>query len=87
MTLDEIVNDYIREHRDNARKEMRFFEVQRRPSEAIRSAALCELPSGKRRPHQRRIPTALLEQGEARLQATRRSLANGLLKSQRRIRS
>jgi hypothetical protein len=75
MTFDEIVSDYIREYRDDARKEVRFFEIQRRPSEAIRSAALCELPSGKRHPHQRRIPSALLEQVEARLQPTRRSLA------------
>ncbi len=75
MRLDEIVSDYIREYRDEARKETRFFEIQRRPSEAIRWAALCELPSGKRHPHQRRIPSALLEQVEARLQATGRSLA------------
>lgn len=58
MTLDEIVSDYIREYRDHARKEMRFFEIQRSPSKAIRKAALCELQSGKRHPHQRRIPRA-----------------------------
>ena len=44
MTLDEIV---IREYRDDARNEMRFFEIQRSPSEAIRKAALCELPGRK----------------------------------------
>ena len=75
MTLDEIVSDYIREYRDNAQKERRFFEIQRRPSEAIRKAALCELPSGKRHPHQRRIPRTLLERAEARLQAIGRKLA------------
>ncbi len=75
MTLDEIVNDYIREYRDHARKEMRFFEIQRSPSEAIRKAALCEMPSGKRHPHQRRIPRALLEQVEALLQGIGRKLA------------
>ncbi|MBZ5653328.1 MAG: hypothetical protein LAO18_22925, partial [Acidobacteriia bacterium] len=75
MTLDEIVSDYIREYRDHARKEMRFFEIQRSPSKAIRKAALCELPSGKRHPHQRRIPRALLEQVEARLQGICRKLA------------
>jgi hypothetical protein len=32
MTLDEIISDYIREYRDDARAEMRFFEVQRGPS-------------------------------------------------------
>lgn len=75
MTLDEIVSDYIREFRDKARAEMRFFEIQRSPSAAIRKASLCELPSGKRHPHQRRIPKALLEQAEARLQAVARKLA------------
>jgi hypothetical protein len=74
MTLDDIVSDYIREYRDDARKEMRFFEIQRSLSEAIRKAALCELQSGKRHPHQRRVPRALLEQAEAKLQAAGRRL-------------
>jgi hypothetical protein len=75
VTFEYIVNDYIREYREDARKEMRFFEIQRRPSEAIRKAALCELPSGKRHPHQRRIPRALLEEVEAKLQRIGRRLA------------
>jgi hypothetical protein len=75
MTLDEIVEDYIREYRDAVRSEMRFFEIQRSSSEAIRKAALCMLPSGKRHPHQRRIPKAVLEQAEARLQESGRRLA------------
>ena len=75
MILNEIISDYIREYRDDARAEMRFFEIQRNPSEAIRKAALCMLPSGKRHPHQRRIPKAVLEQAEAKLQAIGRKLA------------
>jgi hypothetical protein len=75
MTLDEIVGNYIRQYRDDARAEMRFFEIQRNLSEAIRKAALCTLPSGKRHPHQRRIPKAVLEQAEAQLQTIGRSLA------------
>lgn len=75
MTLDEIVSDYIREYRHKARAEMRFFEIQRSASSAIRKASLCELPGGKRHPHQRRIPRALLEQVEARLQGIGRKLA------------
>lgn len=67
MTLEEIVSDYMHEYRNNARAEMRFFEIQRSPSAAIHKAALCQLPGGKRHPHQRRIPSALLEQVEARL--------------------
>jgi hypothetical protein len=31
MTLDEIVSDYIREYRDDARAERRFFEILRSP--------------------------------------------------------
>jgi hypothetical protein len=73
MSLDEIIGDYIRNYRDTARAEMRFFEIQRSPSAAIRKAALCELPSGKRHPHQRRIPRTLLKQ--VRLQAIGRKLA------------
>jgi hypothetical protein len=75
MTFDEIVDDYIREYRDDARSEMEDFERERSPSAAIRKAALCEWQNGKRHPHQRRIPKALLEQVEAGLQAIRRSLA------------
>ena len=75
MTLSAIISDYIRRYRHRARAEMRFFEIQRSPSEAIHKAALCMLPSGKRHPHQRRIPKALLEQAEARLQAIGRNLA------------
>ena len=75
MTLEEIVGDYIREYRDDARAEMDDFEREPSPSAAIRRAALCEWQNGKRHPHQRRIPKTLLEQIEARLQAIRRSLA------------
>jgi len=75
MAFDEIVSDYIREHRDDARAEMRFFEIQLSPSEGIWKAALCELPSRKRHPHQRRIPKTALEQAEACLQTIGRKLA------------
>jgi hypothetical protein len=75
MTFDEVVSDYIHEFRDDAREEMRDFEIERSPSAAIRRAALCEWQDGKRHPHQRRIPRALLEQIEGRLQANRRHLA------------
>jgi hypothetical protein len=75
MTFDDIVSDYILRHRNDARSEMRFFEIQRNPSEAIRKAALCVLPSGKRHRHQRRIPKAVLKEAEAQLQAMERSLA------------
>lgn len=75
MTLDEIVSDYIREHRDGARREMRFFAIQRDTHEVIRKAALCELPGGKRHSHQRRIPKAVLKEAERGLQTISRKLA------------
>ncbi len=45
-------------------------------SAAIRRAAFCETKGGKRHAHQRRIPRALLEHVEAKLQAIRRKLSN-----------
>lgn len=75
MTLNAIVDHYIRHCRAQARAEMRFFEIQRSAFQAIRKAALCLLPSGKRHPHQRRIPKALLELAETRLQAAGEHLA------------
>lgn len=68
MTVIEIVADYIREYRADARDEMRFYEIQRGPAKAIEKAALCVLPSGERHPHQHRISGAVLELAEARLQ-------------------
>jgi hypothetical protein len=68
MTLDEIVAAHIRGYQSSARRELRFFELQRSLRDAIRWAALCLLPSGKRHSHQRRIPESLLREGEHRLQ-------------------
>ena len=75
MTLDEIVSDYIREYRDDARAEMDTFRRERSRASAIRRAALCEFPDGKRHPHQYLIPQRLLELAEERLQASARPLA------------
>lgn len=76
MTIDEIVNDYIRTQRPHTGAEMVDFANEPSPSAAIRRAALCELKSGKRHDHQRRIPKWLLEQVETKLQAIRRKLSN-----------
>jgi len=75
MTLDEIVGDYIREYRDDARDEMREFRSEHSPAAAIRRAALSQRRNGKRHPHQRRIPIAVLRRAEERLQAVRPALA------------
>jgi hypothetical protein len=75
MTFDEIVNDYIRTQRPHTGTEVIDFANESSPSAAIRRAALCELKSGKRHDHQRRIPKWLLEQVETKLQAIRRKLS------------
>jgi hypothetical protein len=75
MTLDEIVDNYIREYSDDARNEMRAFEGESSPAAAIRKAALSQCWNGKRHPHQRRIPIMVLRQAEERLQAIGPSLA------------
>lgn len=68
MTHDEIVADYISRHREWARKEMAFYADSPDLSGAIRAAALCRL-RGRRHPHQRRIPPAVLAEAEQRLQS------------------
>jgi hypothetical protein len=74
MQVDEIVTAYILNFRQSASDEMRYFAIQRSLTTAIHKAARCLLPSGKRHPHQRRIPKALLEQAERHLQATAKDL-------------
>jgi hypothetical protein len=68
MMLTQIVSDYIAKHRESARRELRFYGIQRSLEETIREAALCRLPSGKRHPHQRRIPKQVLMAAERKLQ-------------------
>jgi hypothetical protein len=75
MTLDEIVDVYIREYRAAARAEMDTFRREESRAAAIRRAALCEFPDGKRHPHQYLIPRRLLELAEKRLQAAAKRLA------------
>ena len=76
MSVDEIVNAYIREYRERARAEMNFYATQKSASAAIRVAALCLRKDGKRLDHQRRIPRRVLEQAEVRLQAVAKRLGN-----------
>jgi hypothetical protein len=75
MTFDDIVSDYIRNYRGAARAEMEIFRRERSRAAAIRRAALCEFPDGKRHPHQCLIPGRLLELAEERLLAAAKRLA------------
>ena len=67
MNFSAIVRDYTARHRERARREVRYFMIQR--SLEVREATLSRLPSGKRHPHQRRIPLRVLQTAERRLQA------------------
>lgn len=75
MTLEEIVSAYIRDYRNGTREEMETFRLEKSRASAIRRAALCEFPDGKRHSHQYRIPRRLLDLAEERLQAVAGRLA------------
>jgi hypothetical protein len=63
--LDEIVQDYIDNHRQRGKEEMEYFGDRRRNlREAIHIAALAINKHGNRHSHQRRIPLAMLEHSE-----------------------
>ncbi len=76
MTPADIANDYIARWRPGARRELRYFKIQRTLGNAIRLAALSRTPSGKRHGHQCRIPQRVLEAAERRLQAASGRLKN-----------
>lgn len=57
-----IVQDFIIVYRERSARELRFYKIQPTLERAIEVAALAQLPSGKRHPHQRRIPQAVLEE-------------------------
>jgi hypothetical protein len=63
--IDDAVDEYIRCHRPRAERELRHFQILRSDEEAVARAALAQLPSGNRHPHQRRIPRTALEQSRA----------------------
>jgi hypothetical protein len=71
MLIEEVIAAYIHDCRFGAFHEMRFFANQRDLQDAVRYAALCILSNGKRHPHQRRLPKALLREAERRLQLVR----------------
>lgn len=64
----DIVDAYIEDWREGAQRERQFFKDCRSLQLAIKFAALCKLPSGKRHPHQYRVPRAVLAEAESNLQ-------------------
>lgn len=62
------VEDYRMRHQRKHARELDFFRLPKLSDEdAVSAAALCQLPSGKRHPHQRRIPRAALDESRQRL--------------------
>jgi hypothetical protein len=69
MTLDQIVDDFIRTRRASADADLGEFRKLASLKQAIRHATLCHwLPEFKRHPHQYRIPGPLLQAAERKLQ-------------------
>lgn len=74
MDFAALVADYVANHRERAHRELRYYIVQRSLADAIREAALSRFPSGKRHPHQRRIPLHVLQAANTHLQAVAQRL-------------
>ena len=64
-----VVTDYINKYRVSARRELRFYAIQKTLGETIKYACLSLMPSGKRHYHQRRIPLVSLVEANRILQA------------------
>ncbi len=69
MGIEDCVTEYIRVFRKIACEEMALYNKQPTISHSIKVAASCQLSDGKRHPHQRRIPEAVLKEAEQKLLA------------------
>ena len=67
-SLRKVVAQYIKEHREKAACELCHYAIQRNLADAVKKAALCVRPNGKRHGHQRRLTEYCLTQANARLQ-------------------
>jgi hypothetical protein len=65
--LSALVDEYIQQFRRGRERELRYFRLLRTDEGAVSQAALAKLPSGKRHPHQYRIPSASLEASRRQL--------------------
>jgi hypothetical protein len=69
------VDDYRQHRQRHHNRELDYFRLRRLSDEkAVTVAALCQLPSGKRHPHQYRIPGHALEEAERVLLANLQQL-------------
>ena len=67
QAYESIVMEYIRNYRPYSRKEVIHFQRIKSLSEAIREAANCRMPNGKKHPHQYRIPVESLNEAREKL--------------------
>jgi hypothetical protein len=65
--LERAVASYVTEYRRQAARELEYVRRLRSDEDAVSEAALARLPSGKRHPHQYRIPLKALEESRHRL--------------------
>lgn len=72
--LDKLVHRYIDQHRERAKRELRYYAIQRELEDVIELAALAKLPNGNRHPHQRRVPGAALMESHQRLLMAKQEL-------------
>lgn len=66
-SLHVIADEYLQHHRRRAQRELAYFRILPTDENAISRAALAQLPSGKRHPHQYRIPRAALDENRRHL--------------------
>ncbi len=69
-TIESIVHDYVTKYQPNAQREMRWYALQTTLERAVEASAMSKLPSGKRHPHQHRIPAPVLEEARKMLLAS-----------------
>jgi hypothetical protein len=60
-SLGKIPAHYAKHYRRDAEQELAYFRRLRTEQDVISRAALAQLPSGKRHPHQRRLPHVALQ--------------------------
>lgn len=74
-SLERVVADYIKCKREKARRESRYYVIQRDLARAVEKAASCTRPDWKRHRHQRRIPSRCLTKVNEKLQKRLNAIA------------
>jgi hypothetical protein len=75
-TIKEIVQGYVKKHREGTQRELRSFEIIKSLDQAIERAGLGLTPGGKKFSHQRRLSRTALETATRKLQVAKRFIKN-----------